>query len=170
MRPVAEFQINTRQRDVNVCIKCTQLMCPPTDFTCYREILRSIRRSERRLGALASFAFIARDNDIRELVDTIWHSQSILSQANAAHGTELQLPRWRISDEWSPWNCVCLTVSEALAHVKLRRPDELYDRALIDKVERKHDLTKLMFNKMDLINTDFVESNEWWSPDLKNVI
>lgn len=170
VKPITQFQLNTRQKEVNVCMKCTQLKGPPTDFTCYREILRSIQRSERRLGALSSYAFIARDNDIRELVNTIWHSQSVLSQANAAHGNALQLPRWRKGDEWSPWNCVCLTVTEALAHVKLQQPDELYDQALIAKVERKHDLTRLMFSKMNLVNSEFVESNEWWNPDLKNVI
>lgn len=64
---------------------------PPTDFTIYRTMLRAIRRDERRRNALASFAFIAQENDIRELIDTIWHGHSLLSQ-NSIH-TELRYYR-----------------------------------------------------------------------------
>lgn len=168
VRPVADFQLNTRQREVNVCTSCTLLKYPPTDFTIYREILRSVQRDERRRGALASFAFIACDNDIRELVDTIWHGHSVLSQ-NSEHA-ELRLPRWRKGDDWSPWNCVCLTEEEARAHVKLKSLEDLYDDTLMAKVERKHSSARFMFKKMDLVNRDYVESKEWWLAGLNGTV
>lgn len=52
------------------------------DVTLYRAILRVIQRDERKRGALASFAFIVQEEDIREIVELIWHGHSILSQCD----------------------------------------------------------------------------------------
>lgn len=43
-------------------------------------MLRSIRRDERKRGALLSYAFIVQEEDIKELIENIWHGHSILSQ------------------------------------------------------------------------------------------
>lgn len=53
---------------------------PPVDITIYRSMLRSIRREERKYAALCSYAFIVQEEDIREIVESIWHGHSILSQ------------------------------------------------------------------------------------------
>lgn len=45
-------------------------------------MLRAIRRDERKRGALASYAFIVQEEDIKELIETIWHGHSILSQCD----------------------------------------------------------------------------------------
>lgn len=52
------------------------------DVTLYRAILRAIQRDERKRKALASFAFIVQEEDIREIVEMIWHGHSILSQCD----------------------------------------------------------------------------------------
>lgn len=58
------------------------LEVPPVDATLYRSILRAVQRDERKRGALASFAFIVQEDDIREIVEIIWHGHSILSQCD----------------------------------------------------------------------------------------
>lgn len=68
-------------RFINIC--CA-LQTPPIDYTIYRSMLRAIRRVEQRRGALASYAFIAQERDLLDLIDKIWHGHSLLSQ-NSIH-------------------------------------------------------------------------------------
>ncbi len=52
------------------------------DDSIYRSILRAIRRDEQVRGGKSSYAFIIQDEDIREIVENIWHGHSILSQCD----------------------------------------------------------------------------------------
>lgn len=168
VRPITEFETSTRQRGINKCMPCVQLKQPPRDMNVYRSMLRQVQRNERRLGALSSYAFIARVQDMADLVELIWHSQSVLSQATYdEHGSELQMPRWDKGDDWSPWNCVLMTRAEARAHGLLKRPAELYHPELVTRIEQKHQQAKLMFAKMKQVDVDFVESKRWWRAGLK---
>lgn len=55
---------------------------PPIDVSIYRAILRAIRRDERKRNALSSSAFIVQEEDIREIMETLWHGHSALSQSS----------------------------------------------------------------------------------------
>lgn len=82
VKNIADFELHTRQAGVNVCLTCTLLKVPPVDVSLYRAILRSIQRDERKRASLASYAFIVQEEDIREIVEVIWHGHSILSQCD----------------------------------------------------------------------------------------
>lgn len=45
-------------------------------------MLNTIRREEHKRNALSSCAFVMQPEDIREIVETIWHGHSVLSQCN----------------------------------------------------------------------------------------
>lgn len=166
-RPAIEFEQSTRQRRITHCLRCVQLRVPPKDHSVYKAMLRHIQRSERRLGALSSFAFVARVQDIADLVETVWRGQSLLSQTTVdVHGVELQLPRWRRGEDWSPWNCVLMTRMEARAHGLLKRPEELYDGALCRLIDQKQRQARLMFRQMKAMDEDLVESKRWWRAGL----
>ena len=134
------------------------------DISIYRAILRSIRREERKLGAIASYAFIIQENDIKYIVENIWHGHSVLSQCNQR--TELRLPRWTTADDWSPWNCVCLTDAEARAHSKIHYLDRYYDANIMKNIQSKHALAKTAFRQLKEVDNSFVESGDWWSVGL----
>ena len=82
VRPTDHFEMHTRQSEVNLCKPCARLRVPSIDVSLYRMMLQAIRRNERKRGALSSCAFIVQQEDIREIVETIWHGHSVLSQCD----------------------------------------------------------------------------------------
>uniref|UniRef100_A0A1B0DCE1 Uncharacterized protein n=1 Tax=Phlebotomus papatasi TaxID=29031 RepID=A0A1B0DCE1_PHLPP len=80
VRPLVDFTLHTRQKVVAICQTCSNLKLSAIDKSIYKAILRSIRRDERQRRALASYAFIIQEDDIRFLVENIWHGHSALSQ------------------------------------------------------------------------------------------
>lgn len=155
---------------------------PPIDVGMYRAMLRSIQRNERTLGALSSYAFIVQEEDIREIIETIWHGHSILSQYNIRTDLKyfnyiffnifflkcivIRLPRWKKDIDWSPWNCVCLTDQETRAHLNLKNLNDLYDEFILKDIEKKQQLAKLAFQKLENASMDYVQSGEWWQVGL----
>lgn len=164
VRPLEEFALHTRQNVVNVCKPCTYLKLPPIDKSIYRAILRTVRRDERKRGALASYAFIIQEDDMRHIIENIWHGHSILSQYSVR--TELRLPRLNIGDDWAPWNCICLTEKERRAHVKIKSLEEIYEKQLLLDIQNKNMLAKAAFKKLKEIDHEFVETGEWWDVGL----
>lgn len=154
-----------RKTTKDVCRKCNSLRVPAQEQNVYREILRSIRREERRRGALGSFAFIIQEDDIRFLIENIWHGHSILSQNS--HRNLLRLPRWIYNEDWAPWNCICLTDSEAKTHTKLRQLDRIYETHLMNVVKSRNNLALTTFHALREIDYEFVESGQWWTAGLK---
>lgn len=72
-----------------------------------------------------------------------------------------RLPRWNKALDWSPWNCICLTETEATAHLKVVHIDQVYDMHLLNYIHNKHELAKKVFENLKLIDMDFVESGQW---------
>lgn len=60
---------------------------------------------------------IFKERDVQYIFENIWSSQSILSSINDVY--QLHFVRWNKLEEWSPWNCILLTLEEASAHLKL---------------------------------------------------
>lgn len=50
-------------------------------------------------------------------------SQSVLSSWSDLY--DLVFVRWDKKEDWSPWNCVLLTIDEAKAHLKLEKLAEV---------------------------------------------
>lgn len=61
---------------------------------------------------------------------------------------DFRLPRWNQNDVWSPWNCVCLTEMEAIAHNQVEVLEETYGTELINFVKHCHQLAKTMFSNV----------------------
>ncbi|XP_067618057.1 IQ motif and ubiquitin-like domain-containing protein [Eurosta solidaginis] len=164
VKPYSQFALRTRQNNVDTCKRCYYLKIASTDNKTYAAILRSIQRDERKRRCNASFAFVLQMDDIRYLIDQIWHSHSILSK-NAVL-SNLRLPRWLKGEDWSPWNCICLTESEARDHYRLDNPTKVYDQKLVLEVTNRHMLGRAAFHKMTEVATEFVETGQWFDVGL----
>ncbi|XP_065092122.1 IQ motif and ubiquitin-like domain-containing protein [Ochlerotatus camptorhynchus] len=164
VRPISKFPLDTRLTSASICERCTDLQGPAVDIAIYRSILRSIRRDEKKRGALSSFAFIIQDNDIKHIVNNIWHGHSAIS--NETNRAELRLPRWNIAKDWAPWNCICLTEGEARAHLKIVNLELYYEKSIIKDIKNKHALSKSAFKQLREIDQVFVESGNWWQVGL----
>ncbi len=53
----------------------------------------------------------------------IWDSHSVLSEESDIYS--LTFVRWNLNEEFSPWNCILLTLQEATAHLKLPDVEEV---------------------------------------------
>ncbi|XP_035897421.1 IQ and ubiquitin-like domain-containing protein [Anopheles stephensi] len=164
LRPTHAFTVHTRQRSADVCGQCTSLLGSTVDIAVYRSILRAIRRDERKRGSLASYAFIIQENDIKHIVENIWHGHSVIS--NDTDRADLKLPRWNVAQDWSPWNCICLTEQETRAHLKLERLDRFYQPSVLKEIQSKHALARSVFGQLREIDQEFTESGDWWQVGL----
>uniref|UniRef100_A0A182UHM6 IQ motif and ubiquitin-like domain-containing protein n=1 Tax=Anopheles melas TaxID=34690 RepID=A0A182UHM6_9DIPT len=164
LRPANAFTVHTRQRSADVCGQCTSLLGSTVDIAVYRSILRAIRRDERKRGSLASYAFIIQENDIKHIVENIWHGHSVIS--NDTDRADLMLPRWNVAQDWSPWNCICLTEQETRAHLKLHRLDRFYQPSVLKEIQSKHALARSVFGQLREIDQEFTESGDWWQVGL----
>lgn len=75
------FSFNVRTGENQICKKCDKYI-KNNDIYAYRAILRNVRRDERKHCSVSSIAFMIQDNDIKVIIDHIWHRRSILSQDN----------------------------------------------------------------------------------------
>lgn len=73
-----------------------------------------------------------------------------------------RLPRWEKKDDWSPWNCVCLTEAEARAHDELETLNGVYHEATVQDIQSKHLLAKSAFKKLLDVDDDLVKPGHWW--------
>uniref|UniRef100_A0A1A9WNM7 IQ motif and ubiquitin-like domain-containing protein n=1 Tax=Glossina brevipalpis TaxID=37001 RepID=A0A1A9WNM7_9MUSC len=164
VKPYSKFAIRTRQYQVDTCKKCFYLKVSPAENLIYASILRSIQREERRKRCNGSFAFILQMEDIRYLIKDVWHGHSIISKCEDRQ--RLRLPRWRKNEEWSPWNCVCLTENEARNHYRISELENTYDKKLILEVGNRQKLARSAFHNLAAVSTEFTETGLWWKVGL----
>ncbi|KAJ8933940.1 hypothetical protein NQ314_013696, partial [Rhamnusium bicolor] len=120
MRKIREKKHEKEMDKVKICTSCKWLDKaeePWIDLSPYRFILKLIRNYERLHHATSSVAFILQDKDIHHIMTYIWHGHSALSECNDVY--QLRLCRWKVNEEWTPWNCILLTVEEAKAHLRI---------------------------------------------------
>ncbi|XP_075147763.1 IQ motif and ubiquitin-like domain-containing protein [Haematobia irritans] len=164
VKPYSQFAIRTRQFQVDTCKKCYYLKVASTENVVYTGILRSIQRDERKKHCSSSCAFIMQVDDIRHIVDQIWHGHSVLSKCNNL--ARLRLPRWNKSEEWSPWNCVCLTDTETRNHNRVEDLEKVYDLKTRLEIANRHMLAKSAFHNLATVSVEFTETNQWWNVGL----
>ena len=105
---------------VGRCSNCEQLdndARSRQDLSVYKSMLDRIKHDEESRNNTTSPIFQLQDSDIRYIVRSFWDSRSILSGLSNMY--ELRLIRWIHDEEWSPWNCILLTHSEADIHGQL---------------------------------------------------
>ncbi|BFF90480.1 IQ and ubiquitin-like domain-containing protein [Drosophila madeirensis] len=155
-----EFAIRTRQSHVDTCKSCYYLKLTATENTVYQSILRCVQRDERKRKCTTSFAFVMQSDDVRHIIDKIWHGHSALSKTQNLN--ELRLPRWNKSDDWAPWNCVCLTERETRDHYKIEDIEKVYDPKFVLHVSNRHMLARSLFQTLAAVAIEFQETGQWW--------
>lgn len=153
------FAMHSKQKSFDLCRKCAGLKSVKTDLSVYRAILRGIQRDEKKRGALSSLAFIVQETDIKHIIENIWHGISILSQCNIT--ADLRLPRWNMTEEWSPWNCVCLTSSEARIHINcidMKQVRGIYGVKIIAECQARSNLGKSLYRHLKKGDHTFVDN------------
>ncbi|KAI5646936.1 IQ and ubiquitin-like domain-containing protein [Phthorimaea operculella] len=159
-----EFQLHSMLKGFYVCQSCSWKDVHERfwiDMTPYKFILRAVQRDERRRKCWGSLAFVMQEKDIFYIVEKLWHSHSAISECSDI--TELRLCRWHVDRDWSPWNCFLITVQEMKSHLKLEKPEEVYDDELLQKVAIKHSLAKATFEQLISVNKRYTESGDWHS-------
>ncbi|KAK9884429.1 hypothetical protein WA026_007276 [Henosepilachna vigintioctopunctata] len=156
IKTVDFFRLNARTEKISMCNACKWLDRteePWADLSPYRFILTQIRRSERINNSPSSVAYILQDRDIYHLITQIWHAHSAVSECKDIYN--LRLVRWRKDVDWSPWNCILLTLQEGKAHVKIENLEEVYEEEFINHIFNKHALAKQHFKALMPIENQF---------------
>lgn len=157
-KSIESFSLNARLAKIKICSRCAWLDKteePWMNLLPYRYILKQIRNFERRHHASSSVAFIVQDKDIHFIVNQIWHGHSALSECNNIY--ELRLCRWKVKEDWSPWNCILLTMNEAQAHLRIDNLEEVYETQFFSHVFNKHALAKKHFPQLTHYDRHFTE-------------
>ncbi|XP_022113571.2 IQ and ubiquitin-like domain-containing protein [Pieris rapae] len=157
-----DFPLNAKISGFLVCTSCSWKDVNErswVDMTPYKFILRAVQRDERKRKCWGSFAFVLQEKDVFFIVEKLWHSHSAISECGDL--SELRLCRWHVDEDWSPWNCFLVTVQEMKAHLRLERPEDVYDEELVQKVQNKHKLAKANFEQLMSVNKRFTESGDW---------
>lgn len=167
----SNFIVHSKQKSYNLCRKCANMKAAKSvDLSVYQAILRTIMRDERKRGALSSFAFVIQATDIKHIIENIWHGMSILSQCSIV--SDLRLPRWNINEEWSPWNCICLTDSEAQVHrhTKCTDLEAIYGAKIISECRTRHSLAKSTYSHLKKIDKSLGEEDDDDDGNLRAVV
>jgi len=109
---------------------------------------------------MTSFAFIIQETDIKYIIENIWHGISILSQCGVT--SDLRLSRWDVTKEWSPWNCICLTDSEARIHARCIDLELIYGEKIMKECLSKHSLARSVYSHLKKIDQSFAEEGGDW--------
>ena len=143
--PVEKFPREERLRSssCNYCLYVRARAAPRLVYEPYRALLRDVRRREARARCYTSPAFVIDAKIVYHLVNDIWHGRSAVSENDNLE--ELRLARFRNGEEWSPWNCLLLTATEASFHRKILDPDKFYGPMILQKFRTKNLQAKLRF-------------------------
>lgn len=147
--PSTEFQLSSNSKVIGKCRRCTKLdndARTRQDFSHYRYMLRSLRKTEENMQDGSRIAFLLQEADLRYLVENIWATQSSLSAWTDLY--DLVLVRWDKDEEWSPWNCILLTKDEAQAHSRIDNLEAGYGRVFSHKIHTKHTLARNYFSRL----------------------
>ncbi|XP_037943407.1 IQ and ubiquitin-like domain-containing protein [Teleopsis dalmanni] len=155
VKPLSQFAVRTREEKLNSCNACYCLKFKAGNMHIYNSILRALQRDERQKRSPHSYAFIMQVDDIRHLIEKIWHGYSILSKCNDLQ--ILRLPRWNIREPWSPWNCICLTETETQNHYNINDLEKTYNQKLRTEIQSRHVLGRKAFQNLATLGENFFE-------------
>lgn len=145
-----DFSLESRVNRTNVCASCEwteQVGHKRIDMAPYRRMLKVLRRDEIQAAAYGSECFLMQPTEVYRLVSVVWKERSAISECSQLNA--LRLVRWRRHEQWSPWNCVLLTRSEAEAHCRLEGDlAECYDEQFVRSVTNRHLMARLQFSNL----------------------
>ncbi|XP_066155191.1 IQ motif and ubiquitin-like domain-containing protein isoform X2 [Euwallacea fornicatus] len=161
LKPVESFTIHARLEKIQTCTTCKWLDKaeePWIDLSPYKFILRQIRNYETLHHGKSSIAFILQNRDIHFILTVIWHGHSVLSECNDIY--QLRLVRWKQDTEWSPWNCILLTLEEAKEHLRVQNLEDVYEKEFIKHIFNKHALARKHFKHLTSYDKHFAKFTE----------
>ncbi|XP_037960670.1 IQ and ubiquitin-like domain-containing protein [Teleopsis dalmanni] len=164
VKPLSKFSLSVRKEQVTSCEKCQSVNLAGRNTMFFKAVLRAMHRDEKLRHTPGSLAFIMQIDDIRYIIEKIWHGRSILSLNNDLR--ILRLPRWVRSEPWAPWNCICVTEEEARYHNQIKDIHVTYDEKLHTHVKYHHFLSLQVFHKSIEVGIEHVETFEWWDVGL----
>lgn len=145
-----DFSLESRVNRTNVCANCEwteQVGHKRIDIAPYRRMLKALRHDEIQATAYSSECFLMQPTEVYRLVSVVWKERSAISECSQLN--MLRLVRWRRHEQWSPWNCVLLTRSEAEAHCRLEGDlTECYNPQFIQSVINRHLMARLQFSNL----------------------
>ncbi|XP_066997158.2 IQ motif and ubiquitin-like domain-containing protein [Anabrus simplex] len=147
--PYTQFSVNSQMKMAKYCTSCAwieNISGPRIDLSPYRLILRAVRRDEQKRHSHSSVAFIMQDQDMYFLIANIWQGHSAISESSDMN--QLRLPRWDVTKDWSPWNCILITNEEMKYHTTLDNVEQSYDPDFIAEVSHRHTLAKIHFRHL----------------------
>ncbi|XP_008210291.1 IQ and ubiquitin-like domain-containing protein isoform X1 [Nasonia vitripennis] len=140
--PQGKFPVTVRRQQINKCKACVRLRTnvrSSVDLKPFIHLLSEIRESEPVVDPIID---VLSPSDLRHLVQDIWHGRSVLSGESETR--KLRLPRYRVEEPWSPWNCLLLTEDEAEVHRRLGEK-MVYSKPLQKIVEAAHCTARMKF-------------------------
>ncbi|KZC10891.1 IQ and ubiquitin-like domain-containing protein [Dufourea novaeangliae] len=135
-----------RSSSCNYCLYVQARTVPRVVYGPYECLLRDVRRSEARMRCYSSIAFVIDSRIIYHLVNDIWHGKSAISENDRL--SELRFVRFHRDVEWSPWNCLLLTVTEALVHRRVDEPEKFYGPMILQKFHTRNLQAKVQFESV----------------------
>jgi IQ and ubiquitin-like domain-containing protein len=146
MLPPKSFVIPLTRPEMKLCVSChwiDNMSHERVDHRPFEQMLKELQQYESRRGCYRSMAFVLEVQDIKHLVDHVWHGQSAISQSTNLH--ELRLGRWDSTMEWSPWNTVLLSKKELTEHLAIADLKAVYGEVFINNVHIKNLIAQIHF-------------------------
>ncbi|NWV70374.1 IQUB protein, partial [Malurus elegans] len=152
--PSSEFPIPSNSRTIGKCRSCYQLDNEARlreAYYKYRLILESLRKAEVDYQDDTKIVFLVQLPDMQYLIEKIWNGRSVLSACSDLY--DLVMVRWDKQQEWSPWNTILLTKTEADAHLKLIDLQQAYEAPFIDIIKQRHIRAKNYFAQIPAMSS-----------------
>lgn len=146
-KPSIDFYMSTTIKKLGKCKDCDREMNAAIERrteTIFEEMLTHVKHEESKsITNVTTNGYISKlqASELRYIVDIIWRGKSAIGGSDKL--SDLILTRWNINEEISPWNCILLTVSESVAHIRLLKEssaglDSVYSDEFRAKVHQKH--------------------------------
>ncbi|CAF0991558.1 unnamed protein product [Didymodactylos carnosus] len=147
--PSTEFTVSTTNVKIGKCRHCLRLeniANKRSDHTKYKFLLKKVEKEEYTYNDGAQCVFHLTVSDIEYLYKSIWDGHSALSEEGDVYN--LTFVRWNKRTEFTPWNCILLTLNEAIAHLKIDDLDGSYSEPFCKKIRYKHAIARAHFSKL----------------------
>ncbi|CAF1503941.1 unnamed protein product [Rotaria magnacalcarata] len=147
--PSTEFSVSSTNANIGKCRQCFRLeniANKRTDQTKFKFLLKKIEKEECAYSDGARCIFFLTTNDMEYMFKNIWDSHSVLSEESDIY--TLTFVRWNRREEFSPWNCILLTLQEASAHLKMEDVEANYSEPFRKKIRYKHAVSRSHFLKL----------------------
>ncbi|CAF0827647.1 unnamed protein product [Adineta steineri] len=147
--PSTEFSVSSTNAKIGKCRQCLRLeniANKRADHTKFKFLLKKIEKEECGYNDGASCVFLLTVSDMEYMFKNIWDSHSVLSEESDIYN--LTFVRWNRNEEFSPWNCILLTLEEATVHLRIEDVETSYSESFCKKIRYKHAISRNHFTKL----------------------